>query len=66
MKKEAEDEVAKRAAGGAIGEGTRVLILASEVDDCFCSGADLKERAGMSLKEYHTPLPLSSFKPQKQ
>lgn len=56
VKKEADDEVAKRATGGAIGEGTRVLILASEVDECFCSGADLKERAGMSLQEYHYPL----------
>ncbi|KAI9725054.1 MAG: hypothetical protein M1812_000330 [Candelaria pacifica] len=30
---------------------TRVLILASEVDSCFCAGADLKERAGFSGQE---------------
>ncbi|KAI9707647.1 MAG: hypothetical protein M1836_000608 [Candelina mexicana] len=30
---------------------TRVLILASEVDSCFCAGADLKERAGFSEQE---------------
>jgi len=31
---------------------TRVLILASELDNCFCAGADLKERRGMSLDQY--------------
>ncbi|KAM0805240.1 methylglutaconyl-CoA hydratase mitochondrial precursor [Usnea florida] len=31
--------------------GTRVLILASELDECFCAGADLKERKGMSGEE---------------
>lgn len=31
---------------------TRALILASEVDSCFCAGADLKERAGFSPEEY--------------
>ncbi|KAI9822371.1 MAG: hypothetical protein M1827_000090 [Pycnora praestabilis] len=35
---------------GTVGP-TRVLILASEVDSCFCAGADLKERAGFSTKE---------------
>ena len=55
MKKEAENEAAKRTTGGAIGEGTRVLILASEVDECFCAGADLKERKGMSIEEYIHP-----------
>jgi methylglutaconyl-CoA hydratase len=30
---------------------TRALILASAVDNVFCSGADLKERATMSLPE---------------
>jgi len=41
--------------GGAAGpnerQRTRALILASEVESCFCSGADLKERAGMSREE---------------
>jgi len=31
---------------------TRVLVLASELDNCFCAGADLKERKGMSLEEF--------------
>ena len=36
--------------------GTRVLILASEIDEAFCAGADLKERAQMSKREYvHLP-----------
>ncbi|KAI9759834.1 MAG: hypothetical protein M4579_002041 [Chaenotheca gracillima] len=30
---------------------TRVMILTSEVDACFCAGADLKERAGFSQEE---------------
>ncbi len=30
---------------------TRALILASEVDNAFCAGADLKERVGMSVEE---------------
>ncbi len=34
------------------GKGTtRALILASEVDNAFCAGADLKERVGMSQEE---------------
>lgn len=34
------------------GKGTtRALILASEVDNAFCAGADLKERKGMSQDE---------------
>lgn len=36
--------------GGEVGIGagnTRVLILASELDECFCAGADLKERGKM-------------------
>ncbi|KAI9814942.1 MAG: hypothetical protein M1832_005581 [Thelocarpon impressellum] len=31
---------------------TRAMILGSEVDACFCAGADLKERAGFSQQEY--------------
>jgi methylglutaconyl-CoA hydratase len=42
--------------GGAAGVDakapTRAVILASEVDSCFCAGADLKERKGMSESEY--------------
>ncbi len=35
------------------GKGTtRALILASESDDAFCAGADLKERKSMSKDEY--------------
>lgn len=32
--------------------GTRALIIASNGDKAFCSGADLKERKSMSLDEY--------------
>lgn len=35
-----------------IGSGTRVVIFASDVDHVFCAGADLKERATMSPKQY--------------
>lgn len=42
--------------GGAAGVDqrgpTRAVILASEVDSCFCAGADLKERAGFTQDEY--------------
>lgn len=31
---------------------TRALILASESDDAFCAGADLKERLGFTDDEY--------------
>ncbi|KAH8588892.1 putative enoyl-CoA hydratase/isomerase family protein [Bisporella sp. PMI_857] len=31
--------------------GTRVLILASALEDVFCAGADLKERMAMSIAE---------------
>ncbi|KAL2057715.1 hypothetical protein ABVK25_002099 [Lepraria finkii] len=48
VKTQVEDEAAK---GEVVGEGTRVLVLASEVDECFCAGADLKERRGMSKEE---------------
>ncbi|KAG0647428.1 Enoyl-Hydratase domain-containing [Hyphodiscus hymeniophilus] len=45
----------ERRFGGAAGADergpTRALILASEVDSCFCAGADLKERAGFSADE---------------
>lgn len=41
--------------GGAAGVDqkgpTRALILASEVDSCFCAGADLKERSGFTADE---------------
>ena len=30
----------------------RALVLASDVDSCFCAGADVKERAGFSADEY--------------
>ena len=51
------DEVAPpQRFGGAAGVDergpTRALILASDVDSCFCAGADLKERAGFTAEEY--------------
>lgn len=52
--------------GGAAGEDmtapTRAVILASEVDSCFCAGADLKERAGFTGEEYVQPLVSSSVR----
>lgn len=42
------DEVSAEGGRG----GTRALIIASNVDKAFCSGADLKERKGMSQDEY--------------
>ncbi|KAE8445638.1 hypothetical protein EG329_013272 [Mollisiaceae sp. DMI_Dod_QoI] len=45
----------KKTFGGAAGVDergpTRALVLASEVDSCFCAGADLKERAGFTGEE---------------
>lgn len=42
--------------GGAAGQNekgpTRAVILASAVDQCFCAGADLKERKGFTPEEY--------------
>ncbi|KAL8867137.1 MAG: hypothetical protein Q9174_005855, partial [Haloplaca sp. 1 TL-2023] len=37
--------------GVSMGQGTRAIVIGSEVDGVFCAGADLKERAGMSLEE---------------
>lgn len=55
VKEEADDERARKEKaeeGAVLGAGTRALILASEVDECFCAGADLKERRGMTSQEY--------------
>ena len=52
IKTQVEDEATK---GEVVGHGTRVLVLASEVDACFCAGADLKERSGMSHAESISP-----------
>jgi methylglutaconyl-CoA hydratase len=41
------DEIAAQGSTG----GTRVLVIASNVDKAFCAGADLKERKGMSQQE---------------
>ncbi|CZR64284.1 related to enoyl-CoA hydratase precursor, mitochondrial [Phialocephala subalpina] len=35
---------------------TRAVILASEVDSCFCAGADLKERAGFTPEDTFSSL----------
>ena len=48
MKEQVENEATE---GEVVGHGIRVLTLASEVDECFCAGADLKERKGMSKEE---------------
>ena len=45
--------------GGAAGVDekgpTRAVVLASAVDNCFCAGADLKERKGFTKEEYEIP-----------
>lgn len=38
--------------GATLGQGTRAIIIGSEVDGVFCAGADLKERAEMTRQEY--------------
>ncbi|CZS98043.1 related to enoyl-CoA hydratase precursor, mitochondrial [Rhynchosporium agropyri] len=49
------DLPAKKVFGGVAGTDhkgpTRAVVLASEVDSCFCAGADLKERAGFTAEE---------------
>ncbi|KAL8684796.1 MAG: hypothetical protein Q9218_008132 [Villophora microphyllina] len=42
----------ERSPNTPIGSGIRAVVFASDVDDVFCAGADLKERATMSSKEY--------------
>lgn len=46
--------------GGAAGKDemgpVRALIISSAVDSCFCAGADLKERRGMSSDECVVPI----------
>lgn len=37
--------------GRGRGGVTRCLVIASELDNVFCSGADLKERRGMTREE---------------
>lgn len=53
--------------GGAAGideKGpTRAVVLASAVDNCFCAGADLKERKGFTKEEYESPPSFSSLRP---
>lgn len=54
-----DEAPAKKLFGGAAGIDntgpTRALVLASDVDSCFCAGADLKERAGFTADEYVPP-----------
>jgi hypothetical protein len=39
-------------AGNSAENVPRALILASEIDNCFCAGADLKERLKFTKEEY--------------
>jgi methylglutaconyl-CoA hydratase len=52
----------KKVYGGAAGVDergpTRAVILASDVDSCFCAGADLKERKGFTADQYFSPFPI--------
>ena len=45
---EGEGKYGEKGRGGGL---TRCLVLASELDNIFCSGADLKERREMSREE---------------
>ncbi|KAL8921947.1 MAG: hypothetical protein Q9172_003761 [Xanthocarpia lactea] len=40
-----------KSSGAALGQGTRAIVIGSEVDGAFCAGADLKERKGMTKQE---------------
>jgi hypothetical protein len=59
----------KKVYGGAAGVDergpTRAVILASDVDSCFCAGADLKERKGFTADQYFSPFP-SPQNPQQK
>lgn len=61
----AEEVAAQPRFGGAAGVDqrgpTRALVIDSDVDSCFCAGADLKERAGFSREEYISLFFLSFF-----
>ncbi|KAG9241277.1 ClpP/crotonase-like domain-containing protein [Calycina marina] len=46
-----EKKQLQKSDGKGVTGATRVLVLASDVDDCFCAGADLKERAGFTADE---------------
>ena len=50
---EGEEKGGEKGRGGEAEKGglTRCLVLASELDNVFCSGADLKERREMSREE---------------
>ena len=63
IRQEVEDEAAQ---GETAGTGTRVLILASEVKEAFCAGADLKERKAMSREEYVPYCPHNKGKSSKR
>jgi methylglutaconyl-CoA hydratase len=43
-------------AGNEVEGAPRALILASEIDSCFCAGADLKERLTFTKEEYELRL----------
>lgn len=45
------EEVGNYTRGGGDMGPTRALVLASAVDSCFCSGADLKERKTFTQEE---------------
>lgn len=48
--------------GAGIGQGTRAIVVGSEVDGVFCAGADLKERKDMTTEECVRP----SMNPQSE
>ncbi|KAL8999595.1 MAG: hypothetical protein Q9169_001555 [Polycauliona sp. 2 TL-2023] len=49
--REEESAWQSKKAGAALGQGTRAIVIGSEVDGVFCAGADLKERKKMTRQE---------------
>ena len=45
-----QEQILQKTSEEGVG-GTRILIVASEVDGVFCAGADLKERSKMDQTE---------------
>lgn len=56
ISREADLFLQEKRPGAAMGQGTRAIVIGSEVDGVFCAGADLKERKTMTEDEYVYPL----------
>ncbi|KAI4140459.1 MAG: hypothetical protein L6R39_005782 [Caloplaca ligustica] len=51
ISREADLFLQEKRPGAAMGQGTRAIVIGSEVDGVFCAGADLKERKTMTEDE---------------